>query len=475
MRAHLDEAVGELTAEEQDVAADVFNHLVTPSGTKIAHGVDDLAEYAGVREKELEPVLESLSRNRILRPADGRFEIFHDVLADAVLAWRTRHEGERALAVQHAEAERRHRQLLALLASALVVLAVMAAVTIYALTQRTEAREQADAARSEELRASGNRLAAEASVLIPPAQAELDPELAMLLAAEAVRLEPTPRSVNILRRALLVSHLRAVMPERRVTSASFSPDGTSLLVGTEDGTAAIYSGDGSTKLTTLQIDSPVTGATFSPDGQRVLTTERGGPARLWNAAEGTPEQSFGRAPTAASFSPDGARVVTAEPDAAGVWRVSDGSIVATLRQPDAVRLASFSPDGQLVTTVGTDQVARVFDASSGQLVSAIDHGGDVTSASITPNGRLLVTTGTDLIARIWAIREDGRLVRELRGHRGQITSGVVADDGALLVTTSTDGSARVWESPLTGTSSESLSGTRIVSAVPRSAAIPARS
>ena len=34
-------------AGRQDVAARIFNHLVTPSGTKIAHGAGDLAEYAG--------------------------------------------------------------------------------------------------------------------------------------------------------------------------------------------------------------------------------------------------------------------------------------------------------------------------------------------------------------------------------------------------------------------------------------------
>ena len=63
------------------------------SGTKIAHAVPDLARYAGVPETELEPVVATLARERILRPAaaDGgapRYEIYHDVLGEAVLAWR---------------------------------------------------------------------------------------------------------------------------------------------------------------------------------------------------------------------------------------------------------------------------------------------------------------------------------------------------------------------------------------------------
>ena len=447
VRAHLGEAVQALAPDQRDVAARVFNHLVTPSGTKIAHGAEDLAEYAGVGEGELRPVLASLGERRILRPVDGRFEIYHDVLADAVLAWRTRHESERALERQRDESERRQRRLVALLVSSLVVVGVMVAVTVYALTQRAEAREQADVAQAEARRAQASRLAAEASVLIPAAQAELNAELALVLAAEATRLAPTARAVNTLRRALLVSHLRAVLPEERVTSASFSPDGTSIVVGTADGAAVIHSGDGEATQTTLRAGSPLTGVSFSSDGGRILTTEDGGPARLWDAATGAELGSFGDAPSAASFSPDGALVLTVEPGGARVWQVEDGELVASLDQPDAVLEASFGAGGDLVATVGTGSVARVFDPRTGDIVASVDHGADVTDVTLTPDGESLVTTGQDRTARVWSLSEGGRLVHELEGHRGPITSAEVAGDGTLLATTSADATARVWELP----------------------------
>src|SRR5262249_30373928 len=47
VRTHLDVALDALDPDDQEVAAAVFRYLVTPSGTKIAHRVDDLAEYAG--------------------------------------------------------------------------------------------------------------------------------------------------------------------------------------------------------------------------------------------------------------------------------------------------------------------------------------------------------------------------------------------------------------------------------------------
>ena len=446
VHAHLGEAVQALAPDEQDVAARVFNHLVTPSGTKIAHGAEDLAEYAGVDEEDLRPVLTSLGANRIVRPADGRFEIYHDVLADAVLSWRARHEAERALERERAEAERRHRRLLVFLVSSLLVLAVVAGVAVYALTQRSEARDQATVARSEALSAHANRLAAEASVLIPVAQAELNPELALALAAEATRLAPTERAVNTLRRALLLSNLRAVVPEDDVSSASFSPDGARIVVGTEDGTVAVYANDARTLLTTIRLGNPATSVSFGPDGRRILTTERGGPARIWDSATGGGLQSLGEAPTAASFDPDGSLVLTVEPRGVRVWRAEDGSLVTQLRQPGAVRDASFGA-GHLVATVGAGSIVRVFDARTGERLAAVDHGDVVTSATITRGGKTLVTTGRDGIARVWSLRRGGRLVRQLEGHSGPITDGVAASDGTLFVTTSTDGTARVWDLP----------------------------
>jgi WD40 repeat protein len=442
VRAHLDHALAALPPGERDMAARVFNHLVTPSGSKIAHSVADLAEYAGVREEELHPVLASLGADRILRPLDGRFEIFHDVLADAVLEWRTRHEAARALERQRAESDRRHRRLLAALASALIAVVAMVAVTVYALTQRSEAREQAAATRAEARRANARSLDAQASVLIPVAPAEVDPELGLLLAAEAARLSPTPQTEDILRRALLVSHLRRVLPERRVTAASFV--GNRILVGSADGIVRAYTDNARTRLTTLAVGRPVTGVAASSDGRFTLTTERGGPARLWDAAGGEALRSFGRAPVRASLSPDGTLVLTVEEGGARIWRASDGTALAMLRQPDRVQQASFGPRGVLVAAIGTGRLARVFVARTGRLVATVDQGGSITSAILTPDERTLITTGKNRTARAWSIQRGGRLLHEFRGHRGQVTAAALSADGTLLATTSTDGTARVW-------------------------------
>ena len=152
MKDHLGDALETLPPASQAAAAEIFNHLVTPSGTKIAHSVSDLAEYAAAPTAELEPVLQALASERILRPVGGtgestRYEIYHDVLAQPALTWRAQHRTEREVERKVAEEHRRRRRLQRLFALVLVALGLMVGVTIFALSQRSEARSRGAEAR----------------------------------------------------------------------------------------------------------------------------------------------------------------------------------------------------------------------------------------------------------------------------------------------------------------------------------------
>jgi CHASE2 domain-containing sensor protein len=102
VRSHLDDVLAELPGDQQDSTAAAFRFLVTSSGRKIALSSDELREFSDAPAGPLEPALEHLERERILRPIpssepDGvsRREIYHDVLAPAILDWRRRHVEER--------------------------------------------------------------------------------------------------------------------------------------------------------------------------------------------------------------------------------------------------------------------------------------------------------------------------------------------------------------------------------------------
>ena len=437
---HLARALAALGPAEKDLAASVFDHLVTPSGTKIAHRASDLAEYASVGEQELVRVLDTLGRERILREVDGangggrRYEIFHDVLADPVLAWRA----ERRLERERHEAERKHRRLLALAASSLVALAITAGVAVFALTQRSQARSAARRALAREL---------DATALTSLA---VDPQEGLVEALRAARLSPGAQAEDVLRTTLLASRLRAVLPAGGpVTSADYSRDGRLILTASVDGKARIYDARSHHLLRALEAHSPLAGAAFSGSDRLVVTDGHDGAARVWVTATGHELRALmhRRSVLSASFSRSGGLLVTASADrAARIWRVGSWKELAVLRHPGPVRGAVFNRDGSLVLTRSSDRYGRLFDARRHRLLRRFDQGGTVTVAAFSPNGRYALTAGANRTARIWSVR-DGRLLRELKGHVGRVLTAVFSPRGNLVATGSSDGSGRVWSLP----------------------------
>jgi hypothetical protein len=314
VRAHLERALGSLRPVEQDVAATMFDHLVTPSGSKIAHRPSDLAQYAAVEEADVIPVLNALGRERIVRAVDGaggreRYEIFHDVLADGVLAWRARRELER-----DRETARKHQRRLAILAAlALLGLAAMTAVAIYALTERSHARSAARQARARAL---------EATAL---ANLPADPPRALVDAVAAARIAPGARAEDVLRRALVEARLRRVLrADGPVSVVAFAPRRGRMLAAGADRRVRIYSAGGTLEQT-LRVGAPVRAASFSPDGDQVVAAG-GRKARVWNVATGKPLLRL-RLPgsaTSAMFSPDGRS--SGAPRPAGAWPPFDRAL-----------------------------------------------------------------------------------------------------------------------------------------------------
>jgi WD40 repeat protein len=436
VRAHLRRAVEELTSEERDVAADVFRFLVTPSGTKIAHGVGDLAEYASVDEERLLPVLSTLGRERIVRTVDGaggdgtQYEIFHDVLGEAVLAWRREQELDR----ERRAAERRHRRLAVVAVGALLALAAMTAVAIYAFSQRSEARKS-------ERKALARELIARVGATLP-----VDPLDSIGLAARAARLEPTTASETALRDALVNSRVRAILPAGRgvVNAAAYSPDASLVVTADQDGTARLFSTTTGKTIAVLRHRGAVTDAFFSANGKRVVTASRDGTTRMWTTTGDRVRTLRHKAPVLdAALSPDGSMLVTTtEANAVHLWPLKGQGSHRVFHDPGH-RIA-ISRDGRYAAVVGGDRFARVYDLAAGGLVFELRHDSQVLSAAFGPRKEMLVTGSADWSAQTWDLRR-GRPAYHLTGHFGRVVDVAVSPQGQYVGTASADGTGRIWD------------------------------
>jgi hypothetical protein len=437
VHGHLEHAMAELSPRQKDAAAAMYNFLVTPSGTKIAHGVSDLAGYAEIDEVEAADVLRRLAAERIVRASsdDGaatRYEIYHDVLADAVAAWRNRHRAERAL---H-EAERRRRRAFTVAIAALVSLVLVAAIAIFALVERSHSRSQARRAHARELAAAATN------------SIDTDPQKSVRLALRAAKLEPGPSEEDVLRNALLLDTQRTVLRAGGpVRMANFDPPGRRIVTAANDGKVRIYQVGATTPERVLSQRGPVTVAVYSRDG-RLLTAGRDGTARLWGADGKLLRRLPAGGPVrSASFARHDRLVLTLTRNGViRAWRSADGKQVVSIR----VRGAALPKDGvidpsdDVIVTVGHDRFARVYSLRSGALLRSLEQKGRVHCAAFTPSGSQLITCGHEGKIRVWA--RAARLVRELRGPAPgkAILDGVYGPTGLFVGGAVADGTARVW-------------------------------
>jgi WD40 repeat protein len=508
---HLERAMAALSPREKSAAAAMYNFLVTPSGTKIAHGIHDLAGYAAVDQVEASAVLQRLSAERIVRassengPSTTRYEIYHDVLADAVLGWRARFESDRRIEEEGLAHHRRQRRLLLFAVASLIGLAVVAAIAVYAFAQRSNAnhqrniaveqssqaqkktkeaqtakakeqraREQAEAnarlanaakleALSQRAAAEGNRrqaLAFAAAAEAERGRAQVKAALARAERNKAVRAEAVAkRQKRIVLARELAASAQASIDQNFETSVRKSLAAVSAVRrarvapprAVEDvlrqgllglRLRAVLAGGGSVRVTR-----------FSPDGTILLVAGAGG-ARLFDLAHGFAMRRLRPVTRLADavFGDNGRLVAaggTGTDHTVHVWDVDTGTPLSTLGMDDAVLSVAFSADGRLIAAGGADGTARVWTVAGGLPLAVFRHpsgvsrGDDVQLVSFSPDGTRLLTVGGDRFARVFDVTHPERSPL-LLNHRDPVNNARFSHDGKLIATAGANNLVRVW-------------------------------
>jgi WD40 repeat protein len=451
VRSHFDQAMEALGPDERDLAARIFHYLVTPAGTKIAYTAADLAGYAELPEERVSGLMERLAQGdaRVVRPVgpapDGstgmRYEVFHDVLAPAILDWRARHDAAHAAEERLREARGRLRRLGAVAAALGTLLIIAIAFAVLALNQTRRADRQRE-------RAASYSMVAQAD-----ARATEQPDVSILLSLAAYRLQPSDEArSSAMFQADRRRDARALLSGAAgvLSGAAFSPDGRLVAAGDVNG-VRVWEIPTRRQVAFLPGDAGRVGSVaFSRDGRLVAAGVASSVVLFDVAARrqvGVVPGATGRVGSVA-FSPDG--LLLAAADAAGVrlWDARDHRRVGVLRGPaGGADSVAFSPDGRMLASASSAEQGRdilLWDTRRHRILRTLPaHEGGVAAIALSSDGRTLVSAGRDDgTIRVWDLAT-GRSDRPVLEESASTIA--LSPDGRTVAAASDTGAVVLWD------------------------------
>jgi RNA polymerase sigma factor (sigma-70 family) len=238
-----------------------------------------------------------------------------------------------------------------------------------------------------------------------------------------------------------------------VRAVAFSPDGSLLATGGQDGTVKFWevakrSERATPKPAAAQPAGAVLALAFRPDGE-VLAVAAGKAVRLWEVASGKELAvcSGHAGPVGAvAFTPDGKTLASASADrSVRLWDAATGKELHRFeRHRDWVNAVAFSPDGKRLASAGKDRTVQLWDVERRELVGTLrGHTGEVRAAVFTPDGKYLLTGGDDRTVRVWDMARQEQ--HDVVGHTAPVRSLALSRDGGLLAVAGADNVVKLWE------------------------------
>jgi WD40 repeat protein len=358
LEGYLESQLESFDTHHREAALALLSRMVTSLGTRKVVAEDDLVGRVAEGEEIPRPLLEETlgqleRRTRIVRRDRRRDVYYYEIASEFLIPWIGERRRERDTLARQRALERAQQQLRQEKDRA----AELEAARDQARSSAEEARRKASQARRRARAAFA--LAGVAAVVAVLAvwlhfgsasralaaaalnKLDLDPELGLRLALQAVSIQETREAVEVLEQAVRESRVRHTLSPNLKDLAGLSVSGDGRRVATRSNSAIeIWDASRSRSMRVTE-DGDAAAIALSPPGTRLAVARRDGQVTVWDVPR--------------NASSPAARVALAE-------------------RVEGIHSMAFSPDGELLATADGNGAVKLWEASSGRLSHAVDGG-----------------------------------------------------------------------------------------------------
>ncbi len=235
----------------------------------------------------------------------------------------------------------------------------------------------------------------------------------------------------------------------RVTSVAISNNNSSVVTGSEDGTARIWDVHSKCIATFKCHADDINSVAISNDNSFIVTGSSDKTAKIWDISSGkciaTLAGHQGWVNSVAISSNNRFIVTGSVDDTAKIWDAASGNCIVTLEgHRFVISSVAISSDNSFIITGSWDDTAKIWDVSSGNCIVTLEgHSAWINSVAISSDNRLIITGSWDKTAKIWDV-ESGKCITTLKGHIDDITSVAISSDNCFIITSPGDKTAIIY-------------------------------
>ena len=257
----------------------------------------------------------------------------------------------------------------------------------------------------------------------------------------------------------------------RISSLSFSPDGSQICAGSHDGKIRIWLLNTGDLLKKLEGNKgALWTVTYNPSGDLIAGAGTDKIIRIWDVNSGKLIKNFEgheRDIWSLSFSPDGTLLASSGSDnSIRIYDMATGNNIKTIKEhTQAVISVAFSPDGKLLASGGDDKTVNIWDTQNWTLIRSLKGENEcIYSVAFSPDNATILTAGTDkkvlgeilqyrfgykgpiknVSARLWDVNS-GKLLHTITEHQNDIWEVCFSKNGKWIATASADHTVKIWK------------------------------